>query len=475
MDKKQNIPKRQTKNPSKLLMCFALVIAFSLPYFLVTHFSQHKKNDFTNKTLSLPKLTEIPSIELSNQVEISKKTVLSQQTLTIIQNEPTKKVVAKKQEKKIKDNEWQTVNPRSGDSMAIIFRRIGLSAQNLHAVLNKNQHAKVLTSIKPGQKLQFLINKGKLEKLVIPMNDIQSLTVYRQGSLYKTQLDSKKTTTQNQYITGTVKGSIYTTAQRLNIPSKLVTQMIQVLNKQINLSNSIRAGDQFSIVYEAQYLKDKKVGTGDLLAVSYTNRGKTFQAIRHTNSHGEHEYYTPNGGSFKKAFSRYPIKFSHISSTFALSRYHPILHYKRAHKGIDLAAPIGTPIQATGDGVIAVIDRHNGYGNMIKIKHDKKFSTVYGHMLRFQKGLSKGSRVKRGQVIGYVGQTGLATGPHCHYELHVNNQPRNPTTIGLPTAAPVPAREMASFKAKSRALFARLKVIEKSAIASTGKKNNDLG
>ena len=133
--------------------------------------------------------------------------------------------------------------------------------------------------------------------------------------------------------------------------------------------------------------------------------------------------------SFKKAFSRYPIKFSHISSTFALSRYHPILHYKRAHKGIDLAAPIGTPIQATGDGVIAIIDRHNGYGNMIKIKHDKTYSTVYGHMLRFQKGLSKGSKVKRGQVIGYVGQTGLATGPHCHYELHVNNQPRNPTTI----------------------------------------------
>ena len=475
MDKKQNIPKRQTKNPSKLLMCFALVIAFSLPYFLVTHFSQHKRNDFTNKTLSLPKLTEIPSIELSNQVEISKKSVLSQQTLTIIQNEPTKKVVAKKQEKKRKDNEWQTVNPRSGDSMAIIFRRIGLSAQNLHAALKNNPHAKVLTSIKPGQKLQFLINKGKLEKLIIPMNDIQSLTVYRQGSLYKTQLDSKKTTTQNQYITGTVKGSIYTTAQRLNIPPKLVSQMIQVLNKQINLSHSIRAGDQFSIVYEAQYIKDKKVGTGDLLAVSYTNRGKTFQAIRHTNAHGENEYYTPNGGSFKKAFSRYPIKFSHISSTFALSRYHPILHYKRAHKGIDLAAPIGTPIQATGDGVIAVIDRHNGYGNMIKIKHDKKFSTVYGHMLRFQKGLSKGSRVKRGQVIGYVGQTGLATGPHCHYELHVNNQPRNPTTIGLPTAAPVPAREMASFKAKSRALFARLKLIEKSAIASTGKKNNDLG
>src|SRR5690606_13274252 len=131
------------------------------------------------------------------------------------------------------------------------------------------------------------------------------------------------------------------------------------------------------------------------------------------------------GESFKKAFSHYPIKFSHISSTFSNSRYHPLLHYRRAHKGIDLAASIDTPILAVGDGTISTIGRHNGYGNMIKIKHDNTYSTLYGHMLRFAKGISKGSRVKRGQVIGYVGQTGLASGPHCHYELHVHNQPRN--------------------------------------------------
>jgi murein DD-endopeptidase MepM/ murein hydrolase activator NlpD len=217
------------------------------------------------------------------------------------------------------------------------------------------------------------------------------------------------------------------------------------------------------------------VKTGDIVAVSYTNRGKTYQAIRHTHANGESDYYTPQGTSLKKAFSRYPIKFSHISSTFALSRYHPILHYKRAHKGLDLAAPIGTPIQAVGDGIIAIIDRHNGYGNMIKIKHDKTYSTIYGHMLRFQKGLYKGSKVKRGQVIGYVGQTGLATGPHCHYELHVKNQPRNPTTIGLPTAAPVPSREMAAFKSRSRTLFARLKLFEEANLASSGKRNIDVG
>lgn len=457
-------------------MSFALVIAFSLPYFLVTHFSHHENNEITQQTLSLPELTElpvipeIPFIQVAEQVEITPKAVLSQPTLTIIENE-SKKPATLASSNQIKDNEWQTVNPRRGDSMATIFHRLGLSAQNLHAVLQNNPHSKVLTSIKPGQKLQFLISKNKLEKLVIPISDIQTLTIYRQNTLYKVVIDSKKTTTQNLFVTGTVKGSLSSTAQRLNIAPKVVSQMNQIMNKQLNLSQSVRAGDQFSIVYEAQYIKDKKVGIGDLLAFSYTSRGQTFQAIRHTNAHGEHEYYTPQGGSFKKAFSRYPIKFSHISSTFALSRFHPLLHYKRAHKGIDLAAPIGTPILATGDGVIAVIDRHNGYGNMIKITHDKTYSSIYGHMLKFQKGLSKGSRVRRGQVIGYVGQTGLATGPHCHYELHVNNQPRNPTTIGLPTAAPVPARELASFRAKSNNLFARLKLIEKTSIATAGKKS----
>lgn len=479
MDQRQNIPKRHSdKTPSKLLMSFALIIAFSLPYFLVTNFSHHKKNNFNNKSISLPKLKKIPSIEFTQENEPFAPVApvapvppveLTKQILIKTQNIPTQPVL------KIVDNEWLMINPRPGDSMAIIFHRLGLSAQNLHAVLFKNSHSKILTTIKPSQKLEFLINKNKLEKLIIPINEIQSLIVFRQGASYKTRIDSKKTTNQNQYITGVVKGSLYTTAQRLNIPPKLVAQMTQIMNKQLNFSRSIRAGDRISIVYEAQYIKDKKVGTGDILALSYTSRGKTFQAIRHTSSNGTHDYYTPKGESFKKAFSRYPIKFSHISSTFALSRYHPILHYKRAHKGIDLAAPIGTPIQAIGDGVIAIIDRHNGYGNMIKIKHDKTYSTIYGHMLKFQKGISKGSRVKRGQVIGYVGQTGLATGPHCHFEIHVNNQPRNPTTIGIPTAASIPSREMASFKAKSRSLFARLKLYEQATIASSGKRNINVG
>ncbi|CAM2985122.1 peptidoglycan DD-metalloendopeptidase family protein [Legionella anisa] len=488
MDKKPYIyiEKRKTnKNnkskPSKVLMGFALIIAFSLPYFLVKKFSHNPQQGPTTQSVALPDLDEEGSEEYQDEAyqentypneeeqvaEEESPSELTQETAkTVVENvvntvKPVKKIV--------KDNEWQTIKPRSGDSMATIFKRLGLTAQNLHLVMQKNPYAKALTAIKPSQELKFLISKNKLEKLVIPINTIQTLTVYRDGAVYKTKVDSKKVKTQERYITGVVKGSLYTTAQHLGIPRKLIQQMVMILRKEIDFSRSVRSGDRFSIAYDTLYVEDKMVGIGDVVAVSYTSQGKTAQAIRHISRNGARDYYTPKGESFKKAFSRYPIKFSHISSTFSNSRYHPILHYKRAHKGIDLAAPIGTPIQSVGDGTIANIGRHNGYGNMIEIKHDKTYSTLYGHMLRFAKGLSKGSRIKRGQVIGYVGQTGLATGPHCHYELHVHNQPRNPTTTYLPTASPVPAREMAQFKAKVRNVFARLKSLEKTGFAAKDK------
>lgn len=478
MDKRPNIPEKQSAKPSKIVMSFALVIAFSLPYFLVNHFS-HKKNDSINDIPSQRQLADAPSLQFARHAENTTLPAKLSEKPSVTQAEkqvkpmPQMKAIKEAVKETVKDNVWQTITPRSGDSMAIIFHRLGLSAQNLHAVLHKNPHTRVLTAIKPSQKLQFLINKKKLEKLVIPMNDIQTLTIYRQGALYKTRIDSKKTTSRNQYVTGTVRGSLYVTAQRLNIPSKLIRQMTQILHKEIDFAHSIRTGDKFSIAYNTLHVENKQVGVGEILAVSFTNRGKTVQAVRHAKANGDVDYYTPKGDSLKKAYSRYPIKFSHISSTFATSRYHPLLHYRRAHKGIDLAAPIGTPIQATGDGVIAIIGRHNGYGNMIKIKHDSKYSTIYGHMLKFQKGLSKGSRVKRGQVIGYVGQTGLATGPHCHYELHVNNQPRNPTTVGIPTAAPISSREMPSFRAKANGFFSKLKQFEEA--SRSGKKKVDIG
>ena len=439
MDQQLIVSPNKSAKPSKSLVLVAVIIAILLSYFLANIWFHKQKANYANKPLTLPKLDE-------HKTETSE-----------VDN----------------DNGWKIITTQKGDSLASIFKRVGLSGQVLQAVLQNNKHAKTLASIKLNQQIQFLIRDQILEKLIIPVSTTQFLVVYHEGKSYLCKLKSRKMDMHNDYLTATVHGSLYSTAKRMNIPYKLVQQMTELLNWEIDFAKEVRAGDQFSIIYQAYYIEDKLVSTGDILAVTYTNRGKQHQAIRYAHPNGDYDYFNQQGVSLKKAFTRYPIKFSHISSTYSLSRYHPILHYSRPHKGVDLAASIGTPVHATGDGRIEVIDRHNGYGNMIKISHNKTYSSLYAHLLRFQKGISKGTQVKRGQVIGYVGQTGLADGPHCHYEFHVNHQPKNPTTIQLPHASPVPAREMASFKSKANTLLAQLKLYEEANLAAAGKKAID--
>lgn len=440
MQKIYQSPKK-LKKPSRSLTLAALIFACALPYLLVKTFAHHQ-SAYNYKLLTLPKLEK--------QVIVAKK-------------------------KNIKDNSWQVYTTQPGDTLSAVFIRLGLSAQNLQAVLKDNPHAKVLTAIKPYQQFQFLIKNKELAKLIVPFTSTQYLVIYKDQNSYRTKIDSRKMNSHDHYVTATIQGSLFGTAKRLNVPYKLVHQMTEIFNWEIDFARDVRVGDRFTMIYKAFYIEDKLVGTGELIAVSYTNHGKTYQAVRHVNASGDADYFTPQGNSLKKAFSRYPLKFSHISSTFSLSRFHPILHYNRPHKGIDLAARMGTPIQATGNGVIEIIGRQNAYGNMIKIKHDNQFSTIYGHMLKFHKGLSKGSKVKRGQVIGFVGQSGLASGPHCHYEFHIRNTPRNPTTVDLPHSAPIPTKEMAIFKASAGTLLAHLKLFEEANIASLSRQKADVG
>ncbi len=439
MDKRRNVSPKKSAKPSKSLALIAVIVVVLLSYFLVTIWSHKQKSNYANKTLSLPE-----QVSLKSEDDDSPK-----------------------------DNGWTTVTTHSGDTLASIFKRAGLSRQTLQAVLQNNPNAKVLANIKPDQQIQLLIRDQTLEKLIFPISTTQFLIASLEGKKYSCTIKSRKMNSQNDFVTATVRGSLYGTAKRMNIPYKLIRQMTEIFNWEIDFIKNIRAGDQFTILYQAYYIEDKLVSTGDILAVSYTNRGVKHQAIRHVNAAGDFDYFTPKGTSLKKAFSRYPVKFSHISSTYSLSRYHPVLHYRRPHKGVDLAAPIGTPILAVGDGRVEIIERHNGYGNMVKISHSKMYASLYAHLLKFQKGLAKGAYVKRGQVIGYVGQTGLADGPHCHFEFHINRQPKNPSTIELPRSTPVPSREMASFKAKANTLFAQLKLFEEASLVAVGKKSAD--
>ena len=431
------ILKKKSAQPSKLLVLLGVTVILLLCYFLIKTYS-HNKSLYTNKSIALPDLAPYED-------ELEKAA-----------ND--------------KNNQWQTITALSGDTLGSIFTRAGLTQQTLLTIVSGNPNAKALSNIKPNQQIQFLIKDNTLEKLILPLNATQVLLVYREGNRYISKINSREMTSHNEFLTATVRGSLYGTAKQNNLPYKLVQQMTEIFNWEIDFAKEVRPGDQFSMVYKAFYIDDKLITTGEILAVTYTNRGKVHTAIRHVNAAGDYDYYSPTGMSLKKAFVRYPIKFSHISSTFSLSRYHPILHYRRPHKGVDLAAPIGTPIHATGDGRIEIIGRDSGYGNMIKISHNKTYSSVYGHLLKFQKGLSKGNMVKKGQVIGFVGQSGLADGPHCHYEFHVNHNPRNPTTVELPRSLPISARERTAFRANANVLLARLKLYEEGNLVATADK-----
>jgi murein DD-endopeptidase MepM/ murein hydrolase activator NlpD len=358
---------------------------------------------------------------------------------------------------------WQTIKTEPGDSLATLFAHMGLSPKTLHSILQNNPHAKTLTQIKPNQFVQFLIHDTELEQLIIPLSKTQSLVIKRLENSFETEIKTHETYIKPKLITGTIHQSLYTTAKNAHISYALMQQMSEILSWQINFSRDLREGDAFTIRYEEHYIDNKPIHTGDILSVSYTNRGKQYQAIRHQTQTGKTDYFTPDGKSVRKAFSRYPIQFSHISSSFNLARMHPILKKRRPHRGIDLAAPIGTPIHATSDGRVTSIGYESGYGNKIKIQHTGPYESLYAHLLKFKKGLKRGDTVTRGEIIGYVGQTGLADGPHCHYEFRVNHQARNPATITLPDASPIPQSELAVFKLHASTELAELDRLEKPA------------
>lgn len=357
---------------------------------------------------------------------------------------------------------WQNLRVKPGNSFVTIFQGFGLSNQSIQFLIKNSPHRNFLTHIKVNQELKYRLQGQQLDQLSFAISARQELVIYREGSTYKTKLQQRKIEFRSHYLTAIVQGSLYNTAKQYHIPYHFIQKMTQVFNWDNEFLKSIHSGDRFTFIYQALYADNQYIGIGDILAFSYKNKKKEFQAIRYTAKNGNTDYFTPQGFRLKKAFIRYPVQFSHISSTFSLSRTHPVLHYRRPHKGIDLAAPLGTPVRATGDGRIESIGRHSGYGNMVKIKHDGNYSTIYAHLLKFQKGLARRDFVKQGEIIGYVGQSGLATGPHCHYEFHYNNLPRNPSTISLPQAIPISSKEIASFKVKIMPLLAELKRFDES-------------
>jgi murein DD-endopeptidase MepM/ murein hydrolase activator NlpD len=243
------------------------------------------------------------------------------------------------------------------------------------------------------------------------------------------------------------------------MPDLVTIQLAEIFSSDIDFFHDLRKGDRFTVAYEVLEIDGEPIKIGRVLAAEFVNKGVTYRAYHFedpalTGPNGG--YYTEDGKNLKKAFLRSPMEFSRITSKFTLARFHPILQTWRAHKGIDYGAPTGTPIRATGDGTVDVAGQQGGYGNFVLLKHHGSYSTAYGHLSRFAAGIRKGARVQQGQVVGYVGATGWATGPHLHYEFRINQVQHNPLSVALPTALPVPPEKLAAFRGRTQPLTGQL-------------------
>jgi murein DD-endopeptidase MepM/ murein hydrolase activator NlpD len=349
---------------------------------------------------------------------------------------------------------------QKGDSLAKIFRRHGLSPQLLQDVLRASDQHGRLENLLPGDEIRIHLDKGRqLSELHLQLDALRSIRVAATEEGLSALLLRKETENRVAAASGTVESTLFGSARRAGMPDSVTLDMAAVFRWDIDFALEIRAGDRFSVVYEELWADGERVAHGEVLAAEFVNEGKTFQAFRYEDRHGKGAYYSADGKPLKKRFFRTPVDFTRISSSFSKRRWHPVLKRWRAHRGVDYAAPTGTPVRATGDGEVAFKGWKKGYGRVVYLRHGRSYQTVYGHLSAFARRLGKGSPVEQGEIIGFVGQSGMATGPHLHYEFHVDGVQRNPLTIRAPMADPLTGREKRRFEQATRSLAARLEAV----------------
>ncbi len=351
----------------------------------------------------------------------------------------------------------KTVAVENGDTLSTVFSKVGLSPNTLHEVINSSKEAKQLTRLKVGQELQFQLSEdGQLESLHSQLSDLESVSLSKTDSGYDFKRELVKPDVHESYAHGVINSSLFVAAKRAGLSHNLTMDLANIFGYDIDFAMDIREGDEFEVIYQNKKVGDKSVGTGNILSARFTNRGKTYTAVRYTDKQGNVSYYDADGNSMRKAFIRTPVDFARISSRFSNGRKHPILNKIRAHKGVDYAAPRGTPIKAAGDGKVVLAGRKGGYGNTIVLQHGSRYRTLYAHMQGFAKGVRTGGSVKQGQIIGYIGTTGLSTGPHLHYEFQVNGTHVDPLSQKLPMSDPIARQEKQRFLQTSKPLMARM-------------------
>lgn len=360
---------------------------------------------------------------------------------------------------------WRQERIQRGDTVAALLARLEINDQNaLNFLRNTNKTMQQLVAGKTvhvqatatGELLTLRYSPGGGEQFLMEKID-GAFKISEQPAILETRTQMKS---------GVINSSLFAATDGADVPDNIAIQIAEIFASDIDFHRDLRKGDRFTVVYETLYGNGEPAKTGRVLAVEFINNGKSYRAVYFQASAGSGGYYAPDGKNLRKAFLRSPLEFSRISSGFSRARFHPVLKTWRAHRGVDYAAPTGTKVRATANGSVAFVGSQSGYGNLIVLQHQGKYTTAYGHLSAFAKGLRKGQRVSQGDIIGRVGATGLATGPHLHYEFRVNGDQRDPLRVVMPAATPIASKTLAAFHEAAKPLLARLEMLRDTNLAS---------
>ena len=357
---------------------------------------------------------------------------------------------------------------RRNDTLERLFRRHKLDLEDLVALRQLRGVRRSLDRIHPGDKFNVVHDDGAVLALKRRVSETEVLSVVRGDAGFASEIIETPIDVRTAYAVGTIDSSLFVAARAAGINPETILRMANdIFGWDIDFGLDIRPGDRFSVIYEKRYRDGEYLGDGRILAAEFVNAGETYRAVRYASDDGRiDDYFTPEGRSMRRQFLRAPLDFRRVSSNFNLRRRHPILNRIRAHQGVDYAAARGTFVKAAGDGRVSFIGHKGGYGRTLVLEHGGGISTLYAHMARFARGLRRGQRVRQGQTIGYVGSSGAATGPHLHYEYRVNGVHKNPRTVRLPDAAPLPKEYLADFRVRAGTMLALLEEATRTALAT---------
>lgn len=361
---------------------------------------------------------------------------------------------------------WRNERVQRGDTVTELLRRMQIEDSSASEYLRRDQATVSFRQLAVGKFVQAETNAdGSLLALRYLDNNGNQVVISKGADGLKTNIQPPLIEQRLLMRTGEINSTLFAATDAVGLPESTANQLAEIFGSDIDFHRDLRKGDKFSVVYEMDYSNGEPVRAGRIRAAEFINQGQSYRVVYFKTGSSHGDYYTPDGKSIRKAFLRSPLEFSRISSGFSLSRYHPVLNTWRAHKGVDYAAALGTKVKVTADGIVSFVGKQGGYGNVVIVEHQRRHTTVYGHLSRFAGGLRRGQRVGQGDIIGFVGMTGLATGPHLHYEFMVNAQHRDPLRAALPDAVPLDNVQKLAFQEATRGLTVRLGLLRDTNLA----------